>query len=71
MPELEQTDSFKETNLEKSNVEDIEGTFQEVITQRKRRKLQMSNNEKKKKRTKIDLENYVPYKPTDDHYEKG
>ena len=71
MPELEQTDSLKETNLEKSNVEDIEGTFQEVITQRKRRKLQMSNNEKKKKKAKIDLENYVPYKPTDDHYEKG
>lgn len=60
------------TNLEKSNVEDIEDTFQEVITQRKRRKLKTAGDEQEsKKRTKIDLENYVPYKPSDEHYEKG
>lgn len=53
-------------------MEDIEDTFQEVITQRKRRKLKTAGDEQEsKKRTKIDLENYVPYKPSDEHYEKG
>ncbi|KAK7603245.1 hypothetical protein V9T40_003244 [Parthenolecanium corni] len=70
--ELQPKASSTVTNLEKSNVEDIEDTFQEVITQRKRRKLKTAGDEQEsKKRTKIDLENYVPYKPSDEHYEKG
>lgn len=60
------------SNLEGSNTEDIEATFEEVVTPRKRRKLDKSEGTGKlKKRSTFDLDNYVPYKPTDDHYEKG
>lgn len=60
------------SELESCNAKDIEGTFEEIVTSRKRKKLgKVEGSVIPKKRATFDSEFYVPYKPTDDNYEKG
>lgn len=59
-------------NLESSNADDIDKTFNKVIVPKKRKLSDSGISPKKKKRTNnIDLENYIPYKPADSHTEQG
>lgn len=59
-------------NLESSNAEDIDRTFNKIIVPKKRKTNDSGGTPKKKKRTNnIDLENYIPYKPADSHTEQG
>lgn len=63
---------IRATELEGSNSNDIEDTFQEVITSKRKRKLNKdANSSGTKKKSIIDLEHYVPYRPSDDTTEKG
>lgn len=72
---LSDTVKVKETRsstLEGSNANDIEDAFQEVITSRRKRKLNKgTKTSETDKKLKIDLEHYIPYKPSDDVTEKG
>lgn len=61
-------DQKEQSTLESSNINDIEETFEEIVTHRKRKK---SNLQDRMKQNKVDSEHYVPYQPKDQHTEKG
>ena len=66
-------DETAKENLESSNADDIDKTFNKIIVPKKRKLSESGGSPKKKKKqtNNIDLENYIPYKPADSHTEQG
>lgn len=67
--EIESALTTHETNLQSSNQEDIQETFQKVVVPKKRKIDDLYKPKNKKQKVKD--ENYIPYAPKDQHTEEG
>lgn len=59
-----------EMNLQLSNTDEIKSTFSEIIAGKRKRQEDGKNVESKKKHASLDKENFIPYKPSDQLFEK-